>query len=127
MQHLLLIQQEHVCQRLLVALKVPHRLDRVLDYLRGLSGGNVQERLHDAGERLAAGRPARQEAREPFRRRLQVFGFKLGGEDAGQRADLAGDGVARTVVPVDYEFFAGSGTSLILSRMSPPTKTDSRK
>jgi len=42
------------------------------------------------------------------------------------RADLAGDGVALTVVPVDYEFFAGSGTSLILSRMSPPTKTDSR-
>ena len=42
-------------------------------------------------ERLATRRTAGQETREPLRRRLQVLGFQLGGENAGQCADLAGD------------------------------------
>jgi hypothetical protein len=38
------------------------------------------------------------------------------GELGRLRADLAADGVRSDVVPVDYEFFAGSGSMLVLRR-----------
>src|ERR1035441_8060477 len=50
LQHLLLVHQEHMGQRLQVALKVPHRLDRILD-LRTLPQRDVVLR-HLPGRRV---------------------------------------------------------------------------